>query len=203
MSQSKQLWILVGGNGAGKSTFYRLYLQPRGMPFVNADLIAKQLFPDDPEGHSYDAARLAEMERIRLLEQGQSFCYETVFSHVSKVDFLGQAKALGYQIVLVLIHLEQSNLNQARVSQRVSEGGHFVPADKIESRIPRTLDNVSKAIPLCDQVWILDNSSSDQPYKKVITIKNGALTFKLVPLPEWARKLVENDQYNESNFEPK
>lgn len=190
MSQPKQLWVLVGGNGAGKSTFYRLYLQPKGMPFVNADLIAKQLFPDDPEGHSYDAARLAEMERMRLLEQGQSFCYETVFSHVSKVDFLGHAKALGYQIVLVFIHLEQSNLNQARVAQRVSEGGHFVPTDKIESRIPRTLDNVRKAIPLCDQVWVLDNSSSDQPYEKVITIKNGVIVFKLEPLPEWANTIL-------------
>lgn len=144
MSQTKQLWILAGGYGAGKSTFYRLYLQPKSMPFVNANLIAKQLFPEDPEGHSYDAAPLAEMERLRLLEQGQSFCYETVFSHVSKVYFLGLAKALGYQIILVFIHLEQSNLNQARVSQRVSEGGHFVPVDKIESRIPRTLENVSK-----------------------------------------------------------
>ena len=125
MSQSKQLWILVGGNGAGKSTFYRLFLQQRGMPFVNADLIAKQLFPDDPEGNSHDAARLAEVERLRLLEQGLSFCYETVFSHVSKIDFLGQAKALGYQIILVFIHLEQSNLNQARVCQRVLEGSHY------------------------------------------------------------------------------
>ena len=33
----KQLWLLVGGNGAGKSTFYRLILEPLGLPFVNAD----------------------------------------------------------------------------------------------------------------------------------------------------------------------
>jgi len=192
MSQPKQLWVLVGGNGAGKSTFYRLYLQPKGMPFVNADLIAKQLFPDDPEGNSYNAARLAEMERMRLLEQGQSFCYETVFSHVSKVDFLAQAKARGYQIVLVFIHLEQSDLNQARVAQRVTEGGHSVPADKIESRIPRTLANVARAIPLCDQVRVLDNSSCDQPYKKVVTIKSGVLIFKLEPLPKWANDLIDH-----------
>lgn len=28
----KQLWLLVGGNGAGKSTFYRLVLEPLGLP---------------------------------------------------------------------------------------------------------------------------------------------------------------------------
>ncbi|MBK8970779.1 MAG: AAA family ATPase [Hahellaceae bacterium] len=190
MSHSKQLWILVGGNGAGKSTFYRLYLQPRGLPFINADLIARQLFPDDPEGHSYDAAKLAELERSRLLEQGLSFCYETVFSHVSKVDFLGQAKASGYQIILVFIHLDLSELNQARVAQRVTEGGHFVPANKIESRIPRTLENVRKAIPLCDQVWILDNSSFEQPFQKVAMLSLGSLQFKKQPLPSWAEPLV-------------
>jgi predicted ABC-type ATPase len=34
-----QLWILVGGNGAGKSTYYRLALEPLGLPFVNADVL--------------------------------------------------------------------------------------------------------------------------------------------------------------------
>jgi ABC-type molybdenum transport system ATPase subunit/photorepair protein PhrA len=30
----KQLWLLVGGNGAGKFTFYRLVLEPQGLPFL-------------------------------------------------------------------------------------------------------------------------------------------------------------------------
>ena len=51
----KQLWMLVGGNGAGKSTFYQQALQPLGIPFINADVIAKELFPDAPEAHSYEA----------------------------------------------------------------------------------------------------------------------------------------------------
>ena len=44
--------MLVGGNGAGKSTFYRLALEPLGLPFVNADVLAGVVFPDDPEAHS-------------------------------------------------------------------------------------------------------------------------------------------------------
>lgn len=38
--------MLVGGNGAGESTFYRLMLQPLGLPFVNADLLARAAFTD-------------------------------------------------------------------------------------------------------------------------------------------------------------
>ena len=48
--------MLVGGNGAGKSTFYRLALEPLALPFVNADQLARFAFPDDPEVHSYECS---------------------------------------------------------------------------------------------------------------------------------------------------
>lgn len=120
MRQEKQLWLLAGGNGAGKTTFYRLQLEPLGMPFVNADVLAKQLYPDHPEQHSYEAARIAEAIRLRLLQDGRTFCFETVFSHPSKIDFVASAKALGYEIVLVFIHLEQDT-TQSRAHRAADE----------------------------------------------------------------------------------
>ena len=152
--------MLAGGNGAGKSTFYRTQLAPRGMPFVNADIVAKLLYPHAPEAHSYDAAILAEQMRLQLLREGRSFCFETVFSHPSKIDFIAQAKTLGYEIILVFIHLSDSALNQARIAQRVSESGHFVPDEKVMSRIPRVLKLIKQTLPLCDRVYILNNSSA-------------------------------------------
>ena len=188
--ETKQLWVLVGGNGSGKSTFYRKYLKPRGMPFVNADVLAKQVFPDDPEGNSYEAAMYAAQMREELLKDGSTFCFETVFSHPSKIDFIARAKAFGYHVVLIVLHVENSSLNKARISQRVEEGGHSVPDDKVESRIPRTLENIRKAIPLCDQVRILDNSSSLEPFQQVATIRPQGVTFQHVPVPEWAAGLM-------------
>ena len=44
MTVSRQLWVLAGGNGAGKSTFHRLFLAPRGVKLLNADLIGIQEF---------------------------------------------------------------------------------------------------------------------------------------------------------------
>ena len=185
----KQLWMLVGGNGAGKSTFFEQALEPFGFPFINADMIAKEVYPDDPEGNSYHAAKLAEAMRMEQLRLGKSFCFETVFSHPSKIDFIGHAKALGYQIILVLIHLSSAELNKARVGQRVLDGGHSVPAEKIESRIPRMLANVKTAIPLCDEVRVLDNSRLDNPFKPVMTVKNGDCNYHITPSPQWARDL--------------
>jgi predicted ABC-type ATPase len=60
LSERPQLWMRVGGNGAGKSTFYRLALESLGLPVVNADPLARILFPDAPEAPSYEAAQQAE-----------------------------------------------------------------------------------------------------------------------------------------------
>ena len=59
MSAEKQLWVLAGGNGAGKSTFYNHYLKKHGVKFVNADLIARSMDAQNPEALSYEAAPLA------------------------------------------------------------------------------------------------------------------------------------------------
>ena len=182
----RQLWVLAGGNGAGKTTFYDKMLGPLDVAFINADIIAREIFPDNPEANSYKAAKLAEEMRKEQLSKGKSFCFETVFSHPSKIDFIAQAKALGYEITLIIIHIQSPELNLARIDERVKEGGHNVPSDKVKSRIPRTLENVKKAIPLCDRVWVLDNSSLESPFKNVLSIKNGVRTEHVNPLPTWA-----------------
>ena len=93
------------------------------------------------------------------------------------------------KIIMVVIHVESTGLNLARISQRVLDGGHNVPTDKVEARIPRMLDNVRLAIPLCDQVRVLDNSRLDNPFQPVLTIKQGVRTEHLARLPEWAAGL--------------
>jgi len=148
MTVSKQLWILAGGNGAGKTTFYEKFLAPKGIRLVNADVIAKIINPVNPEYVGYEAASLVDKIREKFLHQGITFCYETVFSHVSKIDFVAEAKANSYDIIFVYIHLDTSELNEARVYQRVAEGGHNVPVAKIHSRIPRITKNIAKALPL-------------------------------------------------------
>ncbi len=198
MSGNKQLWLLAGGNGAGKSTFYQQFLKPLNLPFVNADILAKQLDNENTEAASYKAAKLAEKLRLSLLHSGASFCFETVFSHPSKIDFLATAKALGYEIILVYIHLQNDELNQARVIQRVNEGGHNVPADKIISRIPRTMANVRDALPLVDIANFYDNSSHSQPFLSVALLQEGQITKQVDELPAWAEDMLSDyvSRYN-------
>jgi predicted ABC-type ATPase len=192
MKSQKQLWILAGANGAGKSTFYRLFLKSRGINLINADIIARTINPVNMESASYKAMIIAERLREDLLRQRISFCFETVFSHPSKIDFIARAKSLGYHIVLVTIHLETPELNEARVHQRVAEGGHNVPPQKIRSRIPRTMKHIANVLPLIDEARLLDNSLFDAPFRKIAVIEYGALTESVSPLPGWAKKILKD-----------
>lgn len=192
MTVTNQLWLLAGGNGAGKTTFYNLFLAPKGIKLVNADIIAKAINPANPEKVSYDAASVAEQIRAELLQKRVSFCFETVFSHASKIDFVAKAKALGYEVILVYFHLYNSSLNEARVYQRVTEGGHNVPADKIRSRIPRTMKFIAKVLPLVDEARLLDNSYHENPFQQVATVRRGRRERVSNPLPQWAEEILRN-----------
>jgi predicted ABC-type ATPase len=191
MTATKQLWVLAGGNGAGKSTFYHTSLLKRcGVQFVNADMIARLIDPESPEQVSYEAAHLVERFRDEFLLKGISFCFETVFSHVSKIDFIAKAKAYGYHVVLVYIHLVSAGLNEARVSQRVTEGGHSVPPEKIRARLPRTMENVAVALQLVDEARLLDNSSRAEAFREIAVVRKGRCVRTVDVLPDWAEEML-------------
>jgi len=81
------LHLLVGPNGSGKTSFYAQLLGPvTGLPFINADIIARELWPGSDRDRSYAAAKVAEQRRDEMIEQRISFIAETVFSHPSKVS---------------------------------------------------------------------------------------------------------------------
>ena len=192
MTVSRQLWVLAGGNGAGKSTFHRLFLAPRGVKLLNADLIAAKVNPEAPEKAAYTASHIILRLGEDLLNQGVSFCFETVFSHESKIDFVARARALGYEIILVYIHLDSPALNEARVHQRVAEGGHHVPAENTHTRIPRTMKHVATVLPLVDEARLLNNSSRKNPYRQVAVVKRGRRIKALDPLPNWAEDILRD-----------
>ncbi len=92
------LHLIVGPNGAGKTTFYDEILGPATrLPFINADLIAQQRWPNDTGARAYEAAREAAALRQSAIEDRRSFIAETVFSHPSKLDLLRSAGAAGYR----------------------------------------------------------------------------------------------------------
>ena len=174
------LHVVAGPNGAGKTTFFDRILAPIPLEFVNADAIATKNWPGDEVNHAYDAAKLAAQRRAELLERRQSFATETVFSHESKVGLIRQAVADGYLISLHVILIPE-DLAVARVENRVENGGHDVPEEKVRSRHRRLWTHILEAIDLASEAHIYDNTSARTPFRLLATFRSGVLVNE----PKW------------------
>lgn len=178
---------IAGPNGAGKTTFYHSHLQPAGLRFVNADVLARQLNMEP-----YAAARLADSLRRELVRQRESFVFETVFSDPvgEKLEFLKTAALAGYTTVLCYIGISGPEVSDERVAMRVSQGGHDVPPEKLIARFPRTLVNLKAALRELPCVWVFDNGDLRSPFRLVTVFINGQLVQMHKPVPKWLRPLV-------------
>ena len=178
---------IAGPNGAGKTTFYHAHLQPAGLRFVNADVLARQLNMEP-----YAAARLADTLRRELVRQRESFVFETVFSDPvgEKLEFLITAAQAGYTTILCYIGISGPEVSEQRVAMRVSQGGHDVPTEKLIARFPRTLTNLRAAIRELPQVWIFDNDDLRSPFRLVAVFNQGKCVQVHKPVPKWLRPLL-------------
>lgn len=181
--------FIAGPNGSGKTTFYETRIAPTIVaPFINADQIQRDELRDANPEASYDAARIAEERRREHLKHGKSFVTESVFSHPSKVDLVSDAKAAGFRVMLFHIGVGRPTLSVARVEERVKEGGHDVPADKIRKRYRRSASLIRKAALIADIAHVYDNSSLNQPPRRVLSLNNGKLEYVDEALPTWVQR---------------
>ena len=176
------LVVLAGPNGAGKSTFYRAFLRGAGLKFLSADDLAAKLGLSDA-----DAAHTADALRAELLQTGEPFITETVFSDPvgAKLQFMREALAKGYAVHLIYIGLDSPEMSEARVIQRVGEGGHDAPSDRLPRRYRQSLLNLRAAMGFVPTVRVFDNSSDEAPFHLVLEVVNGVRVDRVDPLPAW------------------
>lgn len=183
------LHILAGPNGSGKSTYVERILQPSiNLPFVNADVIAAQRWPQTQQEHAYDASRAAAAQRATLLSQRRSFITETVFSHPSKNDLIDDALRHGYFVHLNVI-LVPVDISVQRVSERVRRGGHAVPEEKIRERYARLWPLIEQARSRADRAEFFDNHLARNPYQLVATYTHGVLVGD-ADWPKWTPRAL-------------
>lgn len=180
------LVLLAGPNGAGKSTLYQTRVAPSfAGPFVNADLIQRDELRDASMEASYEAARIAEVRRVKLMDAGQSFATETVFSHPSKLEILDAARTRGYLVIVMHVGVDSPDLSVGRVMARTEEGGHDVPEDKIRARYERGQPLIRQAVLRADRGMVFDNSRLNTPPEQMLVFASGRLVKASPVLPRW------------------
>ena len=157
----KNLYIIAGCNGAGKTTasFTILVDTLDCKEFVNADEIAKGLSPFQPEEVAFEAGRIMLNRINELLNKGISFSFETTLSTKSYKNLIIKAKEQGYKVTLLYFWLQTIELAKERVKTRVLEGGHNIPEEVIERRYLRGIKNLFEIyFDIVDAILIFDNS---------------------------------------------
>ncbi len=158
---SKNLYIISGCNGAGKTTASYSVLPKMldCLEFVNADEIARGLSPFNPESVAIEAARLM-LQRIEdLLAKDETFAIETTLATKSYINLVRRAQAKGYRVNILFFWLRTPELALQRVAERVASGGHNIPEEIVRRRYVAGISNLFRIfIPEVDFWNIYDNS---------------------------------------------
>jgi len=169
-------WIVAGPNGAGKTTLVQsspISALLADVEFVNPDDISLQRlrekgyanWADVPENilrETFISAANEVSERIEAaLKQGRSIGVETVLSTEKYRPIIESVLKDQGSVGLIYVALASPAISQARVHDRVKQGGHGVPADKITARWQRSLDGLNWYLRAVSAFWIVDNSNWD------------------------------------------
>lgn len=158
---NKNLYIISGCNGAGKTTAsYTVLPDVLGCKeFVNADEIARGLSPFNPESVTIEAGRLM-LQRIEdLLYKNETFSIETTLATKSYINLIRKAQAKGYTVRLLFFWLNSPELALQRIEERVARGGHNIPESVVRRRYVTGISNLFHLFMNEVDFWeIYDNS---------------------------------------------
>jgi predicted ABC-type ATPase len=177
---NKNLYIIAGCNGAGKTTASFTILPEilNCKEFVNADEIAKGLSPFQPEKVSFEAGRIMLKRIDELLQSNQNFAFETTLATKSYKSKIVEAQSKNYKVTLLFFWLQNVDLAIERVKTRVEEGGHNIEKEVIKRRYVRGIQNLFKIyLPIVDETLIFDNSFENQ---ELIAEKSLNLDLKIL-----------------------
>lgn len=141
---AKNLYIICGCNGAGKTTASYTVLPEilACKEFVNADEIARGLSPFNPESVAIEAGRLMLRRINELLEHDVSFSIETTLATRSYINLVRRAHIKGYSVRLLFFWLNSPELALLRIDERVAKGGHNIPEPIVRRRYIAGINNL-------------------------------------------------------------
>ena len=156
-------WIIAGPNGAGKTTFAVDFLPVVDcQKFINADFIAADLNPINPEAASFRASRRYLQKISAAIEAEEDFGFETTLSGHGYLNLITKLKQKGWHIELIYLALPSVKMSHERVQERVLAGGHSIPEEAIDRRFSKSLRHLfNNFSPVVDHAMCFMNHQNE------------------------------------------
>jgi predicted ABC-type ATPase len=157
-------WIVAGPNGCGKSSLYnRTDIEGWGgsVWIINPDLLTAMIVESEQLGigeANLEAVRRIETWLESSLQTYQTIGVETVLSTGKYRRLVELARERGFRVRLLYVVLSTIELQLARIRDRVKNGGHDVPADKVRTRRQGSFEQLAWFLHHVDDCFIYDNS---------------------------------------------
>lgn len=187
--QKKSVLVIFGGpNGSGKSSVFTDNASRIPDYYINADDITKSKIesgdfksvdPKKLQEINLEAAKEADALRTKTIKEVRSFTTESVMSTEKGINIMNAAKKNGCQVQLIYVLTSDPQINIERIQERVADGGHPVPEEKVISRYNRCMELLPKEIQIADSAEVYDNSF-DKP--SLIIEKTLDKEIRLYPL---------------------
>lgn len=156
------VFLVVGTNGAGKSTFIANCLEKNILPkveyvaqgFHNANYFSKM------DEENLNLKRLKEFHKYKinkLIGEKSPFIFEHALSKKDVFEIIKNAKKNNYRIVSFYLNTDSPLVNIKNIKKRVIEGGHSCNIIKVFFRYYLSNKNYKHLKELSDELYVFDN----------------------------------------------
>ena len=183
--------MVLGANGAGKSTWVRSHRKDLPQPFYDADALAQLLGDYNDRTCQITARAMIDAAVAHNIQRGVSFGIETTFAGNSRPNMVRAAHAAGYVCTAVFIGTADPYTNLDRVVGRVtSDTGHEVPPDEVIRRWTAVRGNLVATSNCFERIVLLDGDRGEPDQPLAVISAEGTSVADGAALPQWAQTLV-------------
>ena len=182
------LTVVIGANGAGKSTWCREHRNELPQDFYDADSIAQELGSYDDPDDQVAARDFVDARIASHFENRETFGFESTYSGISRPKAVRDAHKLGYAVRAFFLGTHNPVINIRRVANRVAaEVGHNVETAEVIRRWRDAQESLVKTAVLLDRISILDTSG--ETARVVVEFSAEQSAAPSVGRPAWAARL--------------
>lgn len=177
------------------------FLRDEGLTWFNPDTFTRELEAAGcPHDEANERAWLEGKERlVRAIANGEDYAFETTLG-ATTIPALLQEATSSHDVNVWFCGLSDVDLHIQRVAERVAQGGHDIPEEKIRYRYDRSRQNLIALMPGLGTLHVYDNSAPMEAGLTepdiVLELENGAVLYptnavELATTPPWASPIVE------------